>query len=130
MHNVTRITLTVPFALILIQYLDFTMLLFEDRTIPEFWQNHGLREALFATVLCAVVLNHLWSTKVDQYKLRLIMILGAPLVFGFWIFELIVGFDPNGDYQDITLYHAVEAVTFVIGYFMALSVWKGQAKKR
>jgi len=126
MHGITRITLTVPFALILIQYLDFVLLLFEDPAIPEFWQNHGLREALFATVLCAVVLNHLWSTQVDQYRLRLIMLLGAPLVFGFWIAELIVGFDPTGNFQEITLYHTVEAVTFVIGYFMAVSVWKGQ----
>ena len=130
MHGITRITLTVPFALILIQYLDFVMLLFEDLTIPEFWQNHGLREALFATVLCAVVLNHLWSTKVDQYRLRLIMLLGAPLVFGYWIAELIVGFDPNGNFQDITLYHAVQAVTFVIGYFMAVSLWKGKGAKK
>lgn len=130
MHGITRITLTVPFALILIQYLNFVLMLLEDPAIPEFWQNHGLREAIFASVLCAVVLNHLWSTKVDQYRLRLIMLLGAPLVFGFWVAELIVGFDPAGNLQDITLYHTVEAVTFVIGYFMAVSVWKGHGAKQ
>ena len=128
MHTATRITLTVPFIILFFQYMNFTDLLFADASIPPFWKNHGLREAIFAATLCFVILNLIWSTKVTAFKLRMIGMLGLPLVFAFWIGDMLVGFDPLGNFQTQSLAHAVAAILFVVGYFMAVSTGKPKKK--
>ena len=128
MHLATRITLTVPFIILFILYVNFTDLLFGDASIPPFWKNHGLREAIFAATLCVVILNLIWSTKVTTFKLRMVGMLGLPLVFAFWIGDMLVGFDPLGNFQTESLAHAVAAILFVVGYFMAVSTGKPKKK--
>lgn len=120
MTAATRLALSTPFALLLIQYFDFGMGLHADTTIPAFWKNHGLREVFFAFILCGVSLNFIWS-KVNRTKLKVIGFIGFPLIASFWVLNYLVGFGSFADYKTDFIAHVVEAVLFPVGYFMALS---------
>jgi len=114
----TRLVLSAPFVLILVQYVSYAYSVVGHAEVDSFWQNHALRESLFAAAVAAVSLNLIWSTKVTQGKLVLVAALGAPLILGFWIATLIVGFGDVTAYRPTYIFHLAQLVLFIIGFLM------------
>jgi len=121
MPYVTRIVLSAPFALILIEYLSFFQTVMEDDLIDSFWRNHALRETIFAVIMTGVALNFIWSAVLTPIKLTLVAIMAVPLILGFWVATWIVGFGDAEILQATYVNHIAQVVLFVIGYLMVLT---------
>ncbi len=120
MTALSRLTLTAPFVLIIVEYCNHAYDIYNNPALQPFWKNHGLRESLFAIVLSGVVLNYIWSNDAPQ-KMKMIGLFGAPLVLAYWVFGSIVGFDPYDETRGLYLLHLAETIIFIVGYLMVLS---------
>ncbi len=117
----TRIVLSAPFALILIDYLSFFGTVMEDEFLDSFWQNHALRETIFAFIMAGVALNYIWSTALTPAKLAMVAIMAVPLILGFWVATALVGFGDSEILRATYINHVAQVVLFVVGYFMVLT---------
>ncbi len=118
MPFISRIALSSPFALVLIEYLSYIFSVMANSSIDNYQQNHALRETIFAIIIAGVALNFIWSTEVTRGKLMLIACMGAPLIFGFWIATWTVGFGETQAYRAVYVTHIAQVVLFVVGYLM------------
>ena len=120
MTALSRLTLTAPFVLIIVEYLNHAYDIFNNPALQPFWKNHGLRESLFAVALSGVVLNWIWSSSAES-KLRMIGFFGTPMILAYWVFGGMVGFDPYDETRSLYLLHIAETTIFIIGYLMVLT---------
>ncbi len=118
---IVRFVISVPFILLLVQYYAFASTVIFDPKIDAFWRNHGTQETVFGVILCAVVLNFIWSNKFYQ-RLTFIGLTGLLLVSAFWIGQWAVDFRGFETAENIYIVNITGTVLFVIGYIMALSV--------
>ena len=120
MSFITRLVLTIPITLSLLQYFVLGMSVIGNPEVASFWGNHALRESIFAMFLGAVVLNHIWSNA-NPPRVGLIALFGSPLIFGFWLANFSIGFGDFALYQNVYLNHVMQAVLFIVGLLMVMS---------
>ncbi len=120
MTIISRIVLSAPFILALIDYLQFGAVVLANETVDAFWQNHAMRETIYAVVISGVILNFIWST-ITPMKMMMIAVFGAPFVLSFWIADFAVGHGDAPIAQESFANHLVQILLFAVGYAMALS---------
>ena len=127
MTFMTRIVLSTPFVLALIDYLQFGAVVLANKSVDAFWQNHAMRETIYAIVISGIILNFIWS-KINRLKLMLIAAFGIPFILSFWLANFSVGFGVSPIAQSSFVNHILQVVLFGIGYAMALSTPPQKAK--
>ena len=120
MTFISRIVLSAPFVLALIDYLQFGSIVLANESVDPFWQNHAMREAIYAVVIAGVILNFIWST-ITPMKMTLIAVFGTPFVLSFWLANISVGFGASPIAQTAFVNHMAQVMLFGIGYTMALA---------
>ncbi len=120
MTFISRLMLSAPFILALVTYLIFGSAALGNDAIDPFWQNHAMRETIFALIICGVVLNLIWS-KVTPGKLMLIAVFGAPFILAFWVADALVGFGSSPIAEIEYINNLLQVILFVVGFIMALT---------
>jgi len=120
MTLISRIVLSAPFVLALVDYLQFCTIVLTNQTVDAFWQNHTLQETIYAVVISGVILNFIWST-ITPMKLMLIAVFGTPFVLSFWLANFAVGYGTSPIAQISFANHLAQVVLFAVGYAMAIS---------
>ncbi len=124
MTFISRLVLSAPFVLALVDYLEFGAVVLANENVDAFWQNHAMRETIYAVVIAGVILNFIWST-ITPMKLMMIAVFGTPFVLSFWVANFSVGYGASPIAQMSFANHLAQVVLFGVGYAMALSTKPG-----
>ena len=91
--------------------------------VPQYYQNHGIREIVLSATLAGIMLVCAWRAQATSVDLVLLTLAGVGLVGCYWIAVGFVGLGrqfPEDDSDDFVphINHAIQALVLALGLGM------------